>query len=45
MDPAKALQTARSWPTEARLQLALRLWDNLIEAGWQLEHPAFLSLP
>lgn len=37
MDPTTALQTTRSWPSEDRLEFALRLWDELVEDGWQPE--------
>ena len=37
MDPTATLQAARSWPVEDRLNLVFRLWDQLIEDGWQPE--------
>ncbi len=37
MDPTTALETTRSWSMEARVDFALRLWDDLIDAGWSPE--------
>ena len=37
MDPSTALQTVRGWPVEDRLELVFRLWDQLVEDGWQPE--------
>lgn len=37
MDPASTLQTVRAWPVEDRLDFAFRVWDQLVEDGWQPE--------
>lgn len=37
MDPTSTLQTVRQWPTEDRFELVCRLWDQLVEDGWQPE--------
>jgi putative addiction module component (TIGR02574 family) len=37
MDLTTALESARGWSAEDRLAFALRLWDELVEEGWQPE--------
>ncbi len=37
MDVSPTLQTVRSWPVADRLELCFRLWDQLVEDGWQPE--------
>ena len=37
MDPTTAWQSVQSWPAEDRLAFAFRLWDQLVEDGWQPE--------
>jgi putative addiction module component (TIGR02574 family) len=37
MNPAETLEATRSWPNEDRLALALSLWAELLDAGWQPE--------
>jgi putative addiction module component (TIGR02574 family) len=37
MDPTTTLEAVRHWSVEARLELVFRLWDQLIEDGWQPE--------
>lgn len=37
MDPASTLDAVRDWPMDDRLDLVFRLWDQLIEDGWQPE--------
>ncbi len=37
MDPTTALEATRAWDNQERLAFALRLWDELVEAGWQPE--------
>lgn len=37
MTPTAALQAAREWPVEDRLELLFGLWNQLIEEGWQPE--------
>ena len=37
MDPTTALEATRAWDEGQRLDFALRLWDELVEAGWQPE--------
>jgi putative addiction module component (TIGR02574 family) len=37
MDPTPILQAVRQWPVEERLDLVFRLWDQLVEDGWQPE--------
>ena len=37
MDLTATLQAARQWPVEDRLEFVFRLWDQLIEDGWQPE--------
>lgn len=43
MDPTTTLQTMKTWPLEDRLDFALRLWDQLIDDGWQPEPDASLA--
>jgi putative addiction module component (TIGR02574 family) len=37
MDPTTALQAVRAWSVEDRLDFVFRLWDQLVEDGWQPE--------
>src|SRR5947209_20569173 len=37
MNLTTALQAARQWPVEDRLELVFGLWDQLVEDGWQPE--------
>ena len=37
MDPSTTLQAVRAWPVEDRLDFAFRVWDQLVEDGWQPE--------
>ncbi len=37
MDPAATLQAVRQWSVEDRLELVFRLWDQLVDDGWQPE--------
>lgn len=37
MDPFSTLQAVRGWPLDDRLELVFRLWDELVEDGWQPE--------
>jgi putative addiction module component (TIGR02574 family) len=37
MDTTTTLQAVREWSPNDRLDLVFRLWDQLIEDGWQPE--------
>ena len=37
MDANATLEAVREWPVEERLDLVFRLWDQLVEDGWQPE--------
>jgi putative addiction module component (TIGR02574 family) len=37
VDRTTALQEIQSWPVEEQLDLVFRLWDQLVEGGWQPE--------
>src|SRR5438034_3345925 len=37
MDPTTAVQAVREWSMADRLAFVFRLWDHLIEDGWQPE--------
>lgn len=37
MDSAAVLQVVQGWSMEDQLALAFRLWDQVIESGWQPE--------
>ena len=37
MDPKTVLQVIQAWPVEEQLDFAFRLWDQLIDSGWQPE--------
>jgi len=37
MDPTPTLDTVRTWPVGDQLDLLFRLWDQLVEQGWQPE--------
>lgn len=35
--PTTVLEIVQSWPVEDQLDLVFRLWDRLVEGGWQPE--------
>ena len=37
MDSATVLQEVQGWPAEEQLDLAFRLWEQVVEGGWQPE--------
>jgi putative addiction module component (TIGR02574 family) len=37
MDTTALLQAVQAWPVEDQLDFAFRLWDQLVEGGWQPE--------
>ena len=37
MDPTTTLKAVREWPLADRLEFLFRLWDQLVEDGWQPE--------
>lgn len=37
MDPTAVLEAMRAWPPEQQLEFAFRVWDQLVEGGWQPE--------
>lgn len=37
MDLATALQETATWPLEDQLELVQRVWDRLLDSGWQPE--------
>jgi putative addiction module component (TIGR02574 family) len=37
VDPTTALQAVQAWPVEDQLDFVFRLWDQLVEGGWQPE--------
>jgi putative addiction module component (TIGR02574 family) len=37
VDPTTALQEIQAWPVEDQLELVFRLWDRLVQGGWQPE--------
>ena len=37
MDPTTTWQSVQTWSMEDRLAFAFRLWDQLVEEGWQPE--------
>ena len=37
MDPTTTLQAVREWSVSDRLEFVFRLWDQLVEDGWQPE--------
>ena len=37
MDPSTTLQADRGWALNDRLDFVFRLWDDLVEDGWQPE--------
>jgi putative addiction module component (TIGR02574 family) len=37
MDPTTAFQAVQAWPMEERLEFVFRVWDQLLEGGWQPE--------
>ncbi|WP_161967825.1 addiction module protein [Fimbriiglobus ruber] len=44
MDPTPTLQTVGSWPVADQLSLVFRLWDQILDTGWQPSpDPALLA--
>jgi putative addiction module component (TIGR02574 family) len=37
MDPTTALQAVQAWPMDEQLDFVFRLWDHLLDSGWQPE--------
>jgi putative addiction module component (TIGR02574 family) len=37
MHPTATLQAVQDWPLEDKLELVFRLWDQLVDVGWQPE--------
>ena len=37
VDQQAVWQAVQTWPLEDRLELASRLWDQLVDGGWQPE--------
>ncbi len=37
MDPASVFEATRVWSVEERLDLISRMWDDLVDQGWQFE--------
>ena len=37
MDPTAILESAQAWSPEQKWDVALRLWDEVSESGWQPE--------
>ena len=37
MDPTTAWDVVQAWPVEERLAFACRLWDQVVDGGWQPE--------
>lgn len=37
MDPTTALQVVQAWPVDEQLEFVFRVWDQLVEGGWQPE--------
>jgi putative addiction module component (TIGR02574 family) len=37
MDPTTVLQAVQTWPVEDQLDFVFRVWDDLVESGWQPE--------
>jgi putative addiction module component (TIGR02574 family) len=37
MDVSPTLRDVRAWPVTDRLELVFRIWDQLVEDGWQPE--------
>ena len=35
MDPENLLKLTREWPVEDRLNFLYRMWDDLLDGGWQ----------
>lgn len=35
MDPTSTLEAVREWPVEQQLELVFRLWDQIVDSGWQ----------
>lgn len=43
MDPSALLETTQSWSPEQKWDAALRLWEDVVESGWQPEPDAELA--
>jgi putative addiction module component (TIGR02574 family) len=37
VDPTTTLEQVQTWPVEDRLALVFRVWDQLVDGGWQPE--------
>jgi putative addiction module component (TIGR02574 family) len=37
VDTNSTLETVRGWPIPDRIELVFRLWDQIVEDGWQPE--------
>ena len=37
MDPTMTWDIVQTWPAEERLAFACRLWDQVVDGGWQPE--------
>jgi putative addiction module component (TIGR02574 family) len=37
VDPTATLEQVQTWPVEDRLALVFRVWDQLVDGGWQPE--------
>lgn len=37
MDQQTVWEAVQSWPVEDRIEFASRLWDQIVDAGWQPE--------
>ena len=35
MDATATLDTVKAWPVQDQLELVFRLWDQIVDAGWQ----------
>ncbi len=35
MDPTTTLEAVRAWPVQDQVELAFRLWDQALDAGWR----------
>jgi len=35
MEPAAVMQEIATWPLDQRLELLERVWDDLLDSGWQ----------
>jgi putative addiction module component (TIGR02574 family) len=37
MDPVTALEAVQTWPVSDQLEFVFRVWDQLVDGGWQPE--------